>query len=104
MSGTYVTMGKKLICRGLYAQHKKFALEKLVVPPLVKSRQPTTHLSYQPACKPTQMSAAKRTLFPFDLKRHVPVDTKAPGEIRVSTLMLTETDQQVFYVKNKQSA
>jgi len=101
MSGTYVTLGKKLICRGLYAQHKKFALEKLMVPPSVQITQPTTHLSYQPACKPTQMAAAKRTLFPFDLKRHVPVDTKAPGEIRVSTLMLTETDQQVFYVKNK---
>jgi len=100
-SGTYATTGKKLICRSLYAQQKKFVLQKPKIKTSAQLRPAATHLSFLPPFEPTQTAAAKRTLFPFDLQRKASAYAKAPGEIRVSTLMLTETDQQVFSVKNK---
>jgi len=100
-SGTYITTGKKLICRSLYAQQKKFVLQKSQIKTPAHFTPTSTHLNVLPAFEPTQTMAAKRTLFPFDLKGKASTYAKAPGEIRVSTLMLTETDQQVFSVKNK---
>jgi hypothetical protein len=100
-SGTYITTGKKLICRSLYAQQKKFVLQKSQIKTPAYFTPTSTHLNVLPAFEPTQTMAAKRTLFPFDLKGKASTYAKEPGEIRVSTLMLTETDQQVFSVKNK---
>ena len=100
-SGTYITTGKKLICRSLYAQQKKFVLQKSQIKTPAYFTPTSTHLNVLPAFEPTQTMAAKRTLFPFGLKGKASTYAKEPGEIRVSTLMLTETDQQVFSVKNK---
>jgi len=87
--------------RGLRREQLAFKRAKLTRPKPTPPVHGASVFNALPRTEELDPINAKRTLFPFAVHAENFTSRRALGEIRVSTLMLTATDQQIFDVTDK---